>query len=142
MFILKRMITFQLMMTRYQYPTPCNEQDTTPRGVLLSVSGDQQLAYYAPLAHTNWSELILQDLENMRFTSSEGVDVPIWSPLQNQVTMVTTCVNTTDRDTLEVVWRQDNFAPGGEHWYLHIERVTVEDFINISDISAVGSNSR
>ena len=114
------------MMTRFRYPTICT--DSSPNGVMLSVSEDTPVAYYAPLANTNWPGF---NATSLSLSTSDG-DVPVLSPQSNQMIEVTTCVN-IDRDSLNVVWKQENFTGNSDHWYLNIEQVTLGE-INISNI--------
>ena len=127
------MVTFELLMTGFRYPSPCT--NTAPNGVRLSVSDNTPLAYYAPLANTNWPGF---NTTNMSFTTTAG-EISVWSPQPNQLTEVTACVNTTDRESLQVVWRQDNFTSDSDYWYLYIKRVSLGE-VNISDISENGSD--
>ena len=128
-----RVVVFELLITRFQYPSPCT--DTTPNGVRLSVSDNTSLAYYAPLANTNWPELNATDIS---FTTTAG-KIPVWSPRPNQLTSVTACMNTTDRESLELVWSQDNFTDNSDYWYLHIQNVSLGN-TSISNISVQGNN--
>ena len=128
------MVTFELLMTRFRYPSPCT--DTAPNGVRLTVSGNTPLAYYAPLANTNWPGF---NATSMYFTTTAG-EIPVWSPRPNQLTEVTACVNTTDKESLQVVWRQDNFTSDHDYWYLYIKCVSLGE-VNINDIR-LGSSSR
>ena len=100
------------------------------------MSDNTPLAYYAPLANTNWPGF---NAASMSISTATG-EIPVWSPQPNQLTEVTACVNTTDRESLQVVWRQDNFTSDSDYWYLHIKRVSLGE-VNISDIT-VGNFSR
>ena len=122
-------------MTRYRYPSLFT--DTAPNGVRLSVLDNTPLAYYAPLANINWPGL---NSTSMSFTTTAGGKIPVWSTQPNQLTEFTACVNTTDKETLQVVWRQDNFTSDHDYWYLYIKRVSLGE-ANISNIT-VGSSSR
>ena len=121
------MVTFKLLMTKFRYPSPCT--DAAPNGVQLTVSGNTPLAYYAPLANTNWPGF---NVTSMSFTTTAG-ETPVWSLKPNQLTKVTACVNITGRESLQVVWRQDNFTSDNDYWYLYIKRVSLGK-TNISDI--------
>ena len=123
-------------MTRFHYASPCFDTDAAPNGVRLSVSDNTPLAYYVPLANTNWPEF---NATSMYFTTTAG-EIPVWSPQPNQITEVTACVNTTDKESLQVVWRQDNFTRDHDYWYLHIRRVSLGE-ASISDIR-LGNSSR
>ena len=133
-FFAHRVVTFELLITRSRYSTPCT--DTAPNGVMLSVSNYTPLAYYTPLANTNWPGF---NTVNMSLTTVAGL-IPVWSPRPNQLTEVTACVNTTDRESLQVVWRQDNFTSDSDYWYLYIKHVSLGETI-ISDIG-LGNFSR
>ena len=129
-----RVVVFELLIARFRYPTPCT--DTAPNGVMLSVSDYTPLAYYAPLANTNWPGF---NTLNMSFTTTAGL-ISVWSTRPNQLTEIPTCVNTTDRESLQVVWRQDNFTSDSDYWYLYIKRVSLGEAI-VSDIQ-LGNFSR
>ena len=123
------------MMSRFQYPTPCT--DKAPNGVMMSIPGDTPLAYYAPLANTNWPGF---NTSNMSL-NIDGVEIPVLSPQANQLIESSVCVdNITDSEVLEIVWRQDNFTSKHDYWYLSIESVHVGN-TSITNISETG-NSR
>ena len=88
-FLLSSTIRFQLMMSRFQYPTPCT--DKAPNGVMMSIPGDTPLAYYAPLANTNWPGF---NTSNMSL-NIDGVEIPVLSPQPNQLIESSVCVWTT-----------------------------------------------
>ena len=125
-------MTFQLVMTQFRYPTPCNEHDNTPKGVVMTVS-NTPLAYFAPLAHDNWSQFTRESM----LYNIDGIDVPIMSPVHNRVTKVSQCID--DEAFLEVAWRQDSFTSNQNYWYLHIEQLVVDD-IEISNINQAGGD--
>ena len=88
----------------------------------MSIPGDTPLAYYAPLANTNWPGF---NTSNMSL-NIDGVEIPVLSPQPNQLIESSVCVdNITDSEVLEIVWRQDNFTSEHDYWYLSIESVHV-----------------
>ena len=120
-------------MSRFQYPTPCT--DNAPNGVMMSIPGDTPLAYYAPLANTNWPGF---NTSNMSL-NIDGVEIPVLSPQPNQLIESSVCVDSiTDSEVLEIVWRQDNFTREHDYWYLSIESVHVGN-ISITIISETGN---
>lgn len=133
---LQRTIRFKLMMARFQYPTICTE--TSPNGVMLSVSEDTPLAYYVPLANRNWPGFNATSL--FFSTSRSDRDIPVLTPPLNQVAEVTTCVD-TDGNSLDVVWKQENFTGDSDYWYLRIEQVMLGK-INITNLSEEDNTCR
>ena len=121
-------------MSRFQYPTPSSNQSHL-NGVMMSIPGDTPLAYYAPLANTNWPGF---NTSNMSL-NIDGVEIPVLSPQPNQLIESSVCVdNITDSEVLEIVWRQDNFTSEHDYWYLTIESVHV-GITSINNISETGS---
>ena len=113
---------FQLQFKNFQYPSVSTS--SVPNTVVLSVSELGTRAHYAPVADTNWP---LFNAADKYFYSSTG-NIPVYSPHPNQVTMTAVCVNVTDREFLEIIWRQDKFKSGFDHWYLHIDQVVLGNF--------------
>ena len=102
----------------------------------MSIPGDTPLAYYAPLANTNWPGF---NTSNMSL-NIDGVEIPVLSPQPNQLIESSVCVdNITDSEVLEIVWRQDNFTSEHDYWYLSIESVHVGN-TSITNISETGNS--
>ena len=99
----------------------------------MTVSKNTPLAYFVPLAHENWNQFTRESI----LFNTNGIDVPILSPVHNQLTKVS--VDIANEEFVEVVWRQDNFTSNQNYWYLHIERLIVDD-IDISNINQAGGN--
>ena len=118
---------FQLQFRKFPYPSVSTS--SVPNTVVLSVSELGPQAHYAPVADTNWPFF---NAAEKYFYSSAG-NIPVYSPHPNQVTMATACVNVTDRKSLEIIWRQDEFKSGFDLWYLHIDEVILDNF-SISDL--------
>ena len=77
--------------------------------------GDTPLAYYAPLANTNWPGF---NTSNMSL-NIDGVEIPVLSPQPNQLIESSVCVdNITDSEVLEIDWRQDNFTSERDYRYI------------------------
>ena len=101
----------------------------------MSIPGDTPLAYYAPLANTNWPGF---NTSNMSL-NIDGVEIPVLSPQPNQLIESSVCVDCiTDSEVLEIVWRQDNFTSEHDYWYLSIESVHVGN-TSITNIGETGS---
>ena len=109
------MIGFDIATSDFRYPTPCTDGD--PNGILLSMNKNTNLAYFAPLANTQWDNFNAATITlNVSNTS-----VPIWSPQLTEV--LTTCVSNSaidKREMLDVVWKQDRYVTGQDYWYLRI----------------------
>ena len=125
------MVKFRLLMHRFQYPSACT--DFKPNGILLTIPDNVSVAYYVPVLDANWQSF---NVSNMSFQAINS-DIPVYIPYPNQLIEITTCVDTTDREYLHVIWRQDNFQTGFDHWYLAIEHVSLDHFRtnNITDDS-------
>ena len=123
-----RLLRFQLQLRKFHYPTVST--DPVPNTVVLTVSDIGPQAHYAPVADINWPQFNAAD---KYFYSSSG-NIPVYSPYPNQLTEATACVNVTDRESLEIIWRQDEFKSGFDHWYLHIDQVMLANF-SISNIT-------
>ena len=122
------MIWFDIATSDFRYPTPCTDGD--PNGILLSINETTNLAYYAPLANTQWDNFIAATITlNVSNTS-----VPIWSPQLSEV--LTTCVSNsaiTKREMLDIVWKQDRYVARQDYWYLRIRAGLIGHiFLNIT----------
>ena len=114
------MIEFDIATFDFRYPTPCTDQDTN--GILLSINETTNLAYFTPLANTQWDNFNAATITlNVSNTS-----VPIWSPQLTEV--LSTCVSNSaiaKREMLDIVWKQDRYVAGQDYWYLRIRAVLI-----------------
>ena len=92
------MISFDIATSDFRYPTPCTDGD--PNGILLSLNETTNLAYFAPLANTQWDNF---NAANITLNVSNK-SVPIWSPQLSEV--LSTCVSNsaiaTKREMLDI----------------------------------------
>ena len=114
------MILFDIATSDFRYPTPCTDRD--PNGILLSINETTNLAYFAPLANTQWDNFNAATITlNVSNTS-----VHIWSPHLSEV--LSTCVSNSviaKREMLDIVWKQDRYVTGQDYWYLRIRAVLI-----------------
>ena len=125
---------FDMATSDFQYPTPCT--DNAPNGILLSMNESSHLAYYTPLANTQWKYF---DAENISLNVSNTI-IPVWSP-QLTETLSVCIANSTiaNRGMLDIVWRQDNYAPEHDNWFLDIRSVSIGNITE--NITATTNNS-
>ena len=123
------MIKFELTIRSFRYPTPST--DSLPHGINMTVS-DVPLAYFAPIANTRWPAF---NATSMFFINSDGSKYPVYHPRQNDITVMSACVNTTGKQFMSVAWEQEHFKfayPKDDLWYMNIKHVSLGE-INISD---------
>ena len=114
------MIKFDIATSDFRYPSPCTDRD--PNGILLSLNETTNLAYFAPLANTQWDNF---NAANITLNVSNK-SVPIWSPHLSEV--LTACVSNSaiaKREMLDIVWKQDLNFTGQDYWYLRIREVRI-----------------
>ena len=114
------MIEFDIATSDFRYLTPCTDRD--PNGILLSINETTNLAYFAPLANTQWDNF---NAANITLNVS-NTSVPIWSPQLTEE--FSTCVSNSaiaKREMLDIVWKQDRYATGQDYWYLRIREVLI-----------------
>ena len=130
------MIWFDIATSDFRYPTPCTDGD--PNGILLSMNKTTKLAYFAPLANTQWDNFNAAKITlNVSNTS-----VPIWSPQLSEV--LSTCVSNSaiaKREMLDIVWKQDHYVTGQDYWYLRIRKVLIGN-ITLNNITATNDSAR
>ena len=115
-------IRFDIATSDFRYPTPCTDRD--PNGILLSLNETANLAYFAPLANTQWDNF---NAANITLNVS-NTSVPIWSPQLTEV--LSTCVSNSTidkREMLDIVWKQDRYVTGQDYWYLRIRDVLIRN---------------
>ena len=128
------MIKFDIATSDFRYPTPCTDED--PNGILLSVNETTNLAYFAPLANTQWDNFNAAKITlNVSNTS-----VHIWSPQLSEE--LSTCVSNTiaKREMLDIVWKQDHYFTGQDYWYLRIRAVLIGNIAH--NITATNDSAR
>ena len=114
------MIRFDIATSDFRYPTPCTDED--PNGILLSINETTNLAYFAPLANTQWDNF---NAANTTLNVSNK-SVPISSPQLSEE--FSTCISNSaiaKREMLDIVWKQDRYATGQDYWYLRIREVLI-----------------
>ena len=95
---------------------------------------DVPVAYFAPIANTRWSGF---NATSMSFTNSDGSQYPVYHPRQNSDTVISTCVNTTGKQSISIAWEQEHYflhTPKDDHWFMYIEQVRLGGSI-ISDFN-------
>lgn len=104
-----RVVRFLLHTAQFQYPTL--RTASSHNAISLSVLGERQLAYYVPMANTEWP---MFSMTNNTFNG----DVPVYSPHLGLLTEASMCLNTSARDSVTVEWLQSNFTESSDHWFL------------------------
>ena len=130
------MIWFDIATFDFRYPTPCTDGD--PNGILLSMNETTNLAYFAPLANTQWDNF---NAANITLNISNTF-VPIWSPQLSEVLITCASNSAIDkREMLDIVWKQDRYVTGQDYWYLRIRQVLIRD-ITLNNITATNDSAR
>ena len=122
---------FDISTSDFQYPTPCT--DNAPNGILLSMNKSSHLAYFVPLANTQWENF---NTENISLNVSDTI-IPVWSPQLTETLSV--CIANSTRGMLDIVWRQDGYAPEHDNWFFNIRSVSIGNIIE--SITATTNNS-
>ena len=125
---------FDIATSDFQYPTPCT--DNAPNGILLSMNKSSHLAYFVPLANTQWKYF---NAENIFLNISDTI-IPVWSPQLTETLSV--CIANSiiaNRGMLDIVWRQDGYVPEHDNWFLDIRNVSIGNITE--NITATTNNS-
>ena len=100
---------------------------------MLSMNKSSHLAYFAPVANTHWKDF---NAENISISVSDTI-IPVWSPQLTEELSV--CIANSTRGMLDIVWRQDDYAPELDNWFLNIRSVSIGNIME--NITATTNNS-